>query len=68
MAKIKNNPAKRYGARYGSRIREMVRAIEVKPEQKCPYCSALKVKRLAAGIWTCGRCKAKFTGRAYQVK
>jgi len=60
---------KRFGARYGTKVKN--RFGEVEKEQrkkhKCPYCSALKVKRVAIGIWFCKKCKAKFSGKAYSL-
>ena len=60
---------KGFGARYGRKIRNKLGKFqELKNKKKeCPYCKALKVKRIAAGIWNCEKCKAKFTGRAYEV-
>jgi large subunit ribosomal protein L37Ae len=59
----------RYGTRYGRRNREKVALIEVEQRKKhnCPYCAFPKVKRVSVGIWQCGKCKAKFTSRAYTV-
>jgi large subunit ribosomal protein L37Ae len=60
----------RFGARYGRKIRSKIVQIEKiqKKKQKCPYCSRLTVKRLAVGIFTCTKCKEKFTGKAYFPK
>jgi large subunit ribosomal protein L37Ae len=60
---------KRFGARYGKRVKDRLQAIEElqKKKQKCPYCRKERVKRLALGIFTCTKCGAKFTGRAYSV-
>jgi len=57
----------RFGARYGKKVRRKVEKIQRKPHQ-CPYCSSLRAKRIASGIWYCKKCDAKFTGRAYTVK
>lgn len=59
----------RFGARYGRTIRKKVTGIEKRQKAyfKCPYCSAVKVKRVASGIWQCRKCKNKFTGRSYEV-
>lgn len=59
--------AKRFGARYGRRIKELFENAEKTQRQfhKCPYCHAIKVKRLASGIWSCRKCCATFTGKAY---
>lgn len=60
---------KRFGARYGRRLRHKFAKIEAeqKKAHKCPYCSYNKVKRVAVGIWSCRKCGAKFTGRAYTI-
>ena len=62
-------PAKRFGARYGRRVKEKLAAIEKvqRADHKCPYCHYLKVKRVSAGIWHCKNCEAKFTGKAYTI-
>ncbi|MBW2979406.1 50S ribosomal protein L37ae [Candidatus Woesearchaeota archaeon] len=59
--------AKRFGARYGKTVKERFAKIEAlqRAKHKCPYCSAVRVKRIAAGIWQCRKCNAKFTGKAY---
>ena len=70
MAEIeKYGSVKRFGARYGRRLKERFGKIEKEQrrKQKCPYCSALKVKRIAAGIWNCRKCGVKFAGKAYSV-
>ncbi|MFC1727981.1 50S ribosomal protein L37ae [Nanoarchaeota archaeon] len=70
MPKKIKSAVKRFGTRYGRTIREKVAKIEdkLRGKHKCPYCSALKAKRIAAGIWACKKCKSKFTGAAYAVK
>jgi len=67
MAKIKIKAAKGFGARYGRKIRNKLgKFIALKnKDKKCPYCHAMKVKRIAAGIWTCTKCGSKFTAKAY---
>lgn len=70
MAEIeKYGSTKRFGARYGRRLKERFGKIEMeqRKKQKCPYCSALKVKRIALGIWGCRKCGVKFSGKAYSV-
>ena len=61
--------AKRFGPRYGRRIKDKVAAIEklLRSKHKCPYCHYQKIKRLAAGIWQCSNCDSKFTGKAYTI-
>ena len=60
---------KRYGARYGRKLKLKLSKIEEEQRKlhKCPYCNKLAVKRIAVGIWNCAKCKAKFTGKAYSI-
>jgi large subunit ribosomal protein L37Ae len=70
MAEIeKYGSVKRFGARYGRKLKERFGKIEKeqRKKHKCPYCSAIKVKRMALGIWKCSKCDSKFTGRAYSI-
>ena len=69
-AEKKFGTVKRFGPRYGRRVKHKLAKIEsvLKGKHKCPYCGAEKVKRLSTGIWNCSKCKAKFTGRAYSLK
>lgn len=69
MAKELPKSTRRLGPRYGRRIRLRLGLIEKdqRAEYKCPYCSAVKVKRVSMGIWECKKCNAKFTGKAYKV-
>jgi len=65
-----NKIIKRFGARYGSKVKQKYGKIEAmqKEKSKCPYCNAPKTKRVAVGIWNCKKCGAKFTGKAYSIK
>ena len=60
---------KRFGARYGRKLKVKFSKIEAEQRKlhKCPYCSKTAVKRVAVGIWSCKKCNAKFTGKAYSV-
>ena len=60
---------KRFGARYGRKLKERFGKIEDTQRKKhvCPYCRKQKVKRVALGIWHCQKCDAKFTGKAYSI-
>jgi len=60
-------PTKRFGARYGRKPKEKFAKAEKqhRGRHKCPYCNKQGVKRLAAGIWQCGKCDIKFAGKAY---
>jgi large subunit ribosomal protein L37Ae len=61
--------AKRFGARYGKSLKQKVAKIEAeqRKKHKCPFCSAVAVRRVAAGIWNCKKCDSKFTGKAYTI-
>lgn len=61
--------AGRFGVRYGKTIRTKVLQVEGKQRQKqvCPYCRRPSAKRIAPGLFTCGKCGSKFTGKAYYV-
>lgn len=60
---------KRFGARYGRKVKEKFAEIEAlqRKKYKCPYCMQQKVKRVRAGIWECGKCGSKFTSKAFTV-
>ena len=60
---------KRFGSRYGRRLRALVGKIEAakRNSNKCPYCGKNKACRLAVGIWECSKCDSKFTGKAYTI-
>ena len=61
--------SKRYGVRYGRRLRLKYEAVETeqKKNYQCPYCHKNAIKRIAVGIWECPKCAAVFTGKAYNV-
>ena len=65
----KKKTLKRFGPRYGRKIRQRLLEVELeqKKKHKCPYCHNKRVKRVAVGIWNCKKCGAKFTGRAYTI-
>ncbi|MEK6887011.1 MAG: 50S ribosomal protein L37ae [Nanoarchaeota archaeon] len=69
-AKKSGGSAKRFGARYGRTTRSKISDIEktMRNKIKCPYCSKMKIKRVAAGIWNCRNCNVKFSGAAYTLK
>lgn len=69
MTKTKKiGSAGRYGVRYGRKTKEAIKEIEKKWKYECPVCSKKTVVRVAAGIWQCKKCNAKFAGGAYQPK
>jgi large subunit ribosomal protein L37Ae len=69
-AEKKFGSIKRFGARYGRRIKDKIAEIEKKSKKlgKCPFCNKIAAKRVAVGIWECRKCKAKFSGNAYYIK
>lgn len=70
MATKKIGSAGRYGVRYGTKVKNIIRDVEKKQKQKqeCPYCERLALKRVASGIWHCRKCNSKFAGAAYSPK
>ncbi|MFH1642441.1 MAG: hypothetical protein ABIC04_06095 [Nanoarchaeota archaeon] len=66
----KISSTKRFGPRYGRKTKHRFGTIESEQRKlhKCPYCNAIKVKRVAVGIWICRKCNSKFTGKAYSIK
>lgn len=62
----KNASSKRFGARYGSRVRKNVDEAESRPDLECPECGSDQVDREASGIWTCTKCGHKAAGGAYK--
>ena len=67
--KLDLGSVKRFGARYGRKLKLKFSKIETEQRKlhKCPYCSKTAVKRVAVGIWNCRKCNAKFTGKAYSI-
>jgi large subunit ribosomal protein L37Ae len=65
----KHGSVKRFGTRYGRTLKNKMDKVEAmqQKEYRCPECHYEKVERLSLGIWECGKCKAKFTSKAYTV-
>ncbi|MDP3104135.1 MAG: 50S ribosomal protein L37ae [Candidatus Methanoperedens sp.] len=63
----KTRSAGRFGVRYGVKNRKLVADIEEKmhADYACSNCGALKLKRIATGIWKCTKCEVSFTGGSY---
>jgi large subunit ribosomal protein L37Ae len=59
--------AAKFGSRYGTRTKKIFIAIKEaqKLKRECPFCERNTLKRKAAGIWFCKKCKTKFAGGAY---
>lgn len=65
----KAGSAGRFGVRYGTKTKGMILEVERKTKKlSCPYCERESLKRIAAGIWYCKKCKTKFAGGAYFPK
>lgn len=62
--------AKRYGARYGKRIRDKVSEVEEKQKKRheCPKCGSQALEKEAKGIWKCAKCGKKIAGGAWKPK
>ncbi|XP_019486464.1 PREDICTED: 60S ribosomal protein L37a-like [Hipposideros armiger] len=56
----------KYGTRYGTSLRKMVKKIEINqhPKYTCSLCGKTKMKRQAVGIWHCGSCMKTVAGGA----
>ena len=69
-AEKKFGSVKRFGPRYGRRLKHKLADIEKKSKKpgKCPYCKKTAARRIAVGIWQCGKCNSKFTGHAYYLE
>ena len=70
VTRTKYGSVKRLGVRYGRKVKEKLGKVEkiMFNSTLCPYCRKTKMKRLAAGIWSCLRCNVKVAGGAYSVQ
>jgi large subunit ribosomal protein L37Ae len=59
----------KYGTRYGSTLRKLVRKIEVAQHStyRCVFCGKDNVKRTNVGIWECKSCRKVVAGGAYSL-
>lgn len=59
----------KYGLRYGSTLRKVVKKYDVSQHSKytCVFCGKDSVKRVAVGIWSCGACRKTMAGGAYTL-
>lgn len=59
----------KYGTRYGSSLRKLVKKIEITQHSRytCAFCGKSTVKREVVGIWTCGACRKSVAGGAYAL-
>lgn len=56
----------RFGTRYGRKIRGRIKSAETVKKHECPTCHKMGIKREAAGIWECSKCRTKMAGKAYR--
>jgi large subunit ribosomal protein L37Ae len=65
MTKLKS--ASRFGPRYGTPLKEIVRDIEdiQKKPQLCPRCNRKSLRRKGYARWVCKKCGAILAGGAY---
>lgn len=59
----------KYGTRYGSTLRKLVRKIEVSQHStyRCAFCGKDSIKRTCTGIWNCRSCRKTIAGGAYSL-
>uniref|UniRef100_A0A7S3QSB9 Ribosomal protein L37a n=1 Tax=Dunaliella tertiolecta TaxID=3047 RepID=A0A7S3QSB9_DUNTE len=57
----------KYGTRYGSSLRKIIKKHEVSQHSKyaCQFCGKFAMKRQAVGIWSCKACNKTVAGGAY---
>ncbi len=58
----------RFGPRYGVSVRRRATSVlkRLKQSYTCPVCQYQKVKRVAAGVWTCKKCDHTFAGGVWE--
>merc|ERR1711998_479746 len=59
----------KYGVRYGSSLRKVVKKMEISQHSRytCVFCGKDTVKRVSVGIWSCGSCHKTMAGGAYTL-
>jgi len=59
----------KYGTRYGSTLRKLIKKIEISQHAtyNCAFCGKDTVKRTCVGIWNCKKCKKTVAGGAYTL-
>ena len=58
----------RFGPRYGVSVRRRATSVlkRLKQSYTCPVCQYQKVKRVAAGVWSCKKCDHTFAGGVWE--
>ena len=59
----------KYGTRYGSSLRKIVKKIEISQHgtYTCTFCGKNTVKRSCVGIWECRKCGKVVAGGAWSI-
>jgi len=59
----------KYGTRYGSTLRKLMRKIETSQHStyRCAFCGKDNMKRVCVGIWRCKTCQKVVSGGAYSL-
>ncbi|CAM9259227.1 unnamed protein product [Ectocarpus sp. 8 AP-2014] len=59
----------KYGVRYGSSLRKVIKKIEITQHARytCPFCGKDTIKRMVTGIWKCSACGKISAGGAYTL-
>ena len=70
VKKTKLGSASRFGARYSTPLKQVVRDIEKtqKTKQICPQCGRNSLRRKGYSKWACSKCKTEIAGGAYEPK
>ena len=60
---------RKYGTRYGSSLRKIIKKFELTQHAKyqCPFCGKNGVKRSCVGIWKCKGCSKSVAGGAWEL-
>jgi len=61
-------PSRKFGVRYGKKIRDRYDSAKSKNVYECPNCTKMSLRRLASGIWKCEKCGLKLAGKAYKPR
>lgn len=59
----------KYGTRYGSTLRKLIKKVEISQHAtyRCVFCGKDSIKRTCVGIWECRKCHKVIAGGAYSL-
>ena len=59
----------KYGTRYGTASRKIIKKSEISQHATytCPFCGKDSIKRSCVGIWKCKACRRVLAGGAYSL-